>query len=109
MSRFATGLQPHRMRSPVERGRGFWVLFLLLLSATTATGLGVVYSTYTGRQLLNTLQQMEQRRNRLQDQWGRLLLEQSSMVAQGRVEETAIAELGMEAPDMKKVVVFKSD
>jgi len=89
--------------------REFWMAFSLLLALVTASGLGVVYVTYTSRHLLNTLQQLENQRNRLQVEWGRLLLEQSSLVALGRVEDMAIAELGMEVPDLKQVVVFTSD
>ncbi len=92
-----------------EAGLRFWALFLVLLVAVTLTALGVVYTTFSSRHLLNSLQQLEKQRNRLQVEWGQLLLEQSSLVAQGKVEDTAIAELGMEVPDMNKVVVFKSD
>ena len=87
----------------------FWLVFFVLLILVSATALGVVNTTYTGRHLLNTLQQLEQQRNLLQVEWGQLLLEQSSLVSQGRVEDMAIAELGMEVPDMQQVVVFKSD
>jgi cell division protein FtsL len=68
-----------------------------------------VYSTFASRHLLNELQDLEKRRNRLQVEFGQLLLEQGSLVAQGRVEDTAIAELGMQVPDMNKVVVFQSE
>ena len=109
MSRMAgAAAQARRPAFAIGPGRGFWLAFMVLLIGTTATGLGVVQSTYNSRHL-NALQQLEQNRNRLQVEWGRLLLEQSSLVAQGRVEDTAIAELGMEAPDMKQVVVLKSD
>jgi cell division protein FtsL len=90
-------------------GGAFWLPFGVLLVLVTGSALGVVYSTYTSRHLLNSLQQLQQQRNRLQVEWGQLLLEQSSLVAQGRVEDTALAELGMEVPDMSQVVVFKSD
>jgi cell division protein FtsL len=58
---------------------------------------------------LNALQQQEKLRNQLQVEWGQLLLEQSSIVAQGKVEELAVKELNMEVPDMNKVVVFQGD
>jgi cell division protein FtsL len=87
----------------------FWLLFLVLLGTTTLTALGVVSTTFENRHLLNDLQQLEKERNRLQVEWRQLLLEQSSLVAQGKVEDAAIAELGMEVPDMNKVVVFTSD
>ncbi len=54
------------------------------------------------------MQELEKQRNRVQIEYSQLLLEQASLVAQGKVEDTAIAELGMEVPDMSKVVVFKS-
>lgn len=106
-----------RLMSVVRMGDGlaaaassrFWVAFVTLLAAVTLTALSVVYTTFTGRHLLNELQDLEKQRNRLQVEWGQLLLEQSSLVSQGKVEDTAIAELGMEVPDMNKVVVFTSD
>ena len=93
----------------VDVGARFWTVFSTLLAAVTLTALSVVYTTYTSRHLLNVLQDLEKQRNRLQVEFSQLLLEQSSLVAQGKVEDTAIAELGMEVPDMNKVVVFTSD
>ena len=87
----------------------FWLAFGVLLALTTATGLGVVQVTFTSRHLLNSLHELELQRNQLQVEWGQLLLEQSSLVAQGKMEEMAVAELGMEVPDMNQVVVFKRD
>lgn len=87
----------------------FWLIFIALLGAVTLTALSVVYTTFTSRHLLNSLQELEKQRNRLQVEWSQLQLEQSSLVAQGKVEDTAIAELGMEVPDMNKVVVFQSE
>jgi len=92
----------------VEAGGRFWLLFGALVAASMLTALGVVYTTYTSRHLLNSLQDLEKSRNRLQVEWNQLLLEQGSLVAQGKVEDTAIAQLGMEVPDMNKVVVFRS-
>lgn len=98
------------VEKPAAEAEGrFWLVFILLLAAGTFTALGVVYTTFSSRHLLNSLQQLEKQRNRLGVEYGQLLLEQSSLVAQGKVEDTAIAELGMEVPDMSKVVVFKSD
>lgn len=108
LSRF-TAVRINPDTSAAETSGRFWLSFILLLAAVTFSALGVVYTTFNSRHLLNSLQQLEKQRNRLQVEWGQLLLEQSSLVAQGKVEDTAIAELGMEVPDMSKVVVFKSD
>ncbi len=90
-------------------GRHRWGLFLFLLLALMGSSLAVIWSTHVSRQLLNELQQLEKERNRLQVEWGQLLLEQSSMVSQGRIEDMAQQQLGMQIPAMDKVVVVKSD
>lgn len=87
----------------------FWILLFLLLAGIASTALGVVLTTFNSRHLLNQLQQLEQERNQLQVEWGQLLLEQSSLVAQGKMEETAISQLGMEVPSMDQVVVLTSE
>ena len=109
LPRLAVTARVGEAAATVYAGGRFWLTFGVLLAACTFTALSVVYTTYTSRHLLNSLQGLERQRNRLQVEWSKLLLEQSSLVAQGKVEDTAIAELGMEVPDMSKVVVFKSD
>ena len=90
-------------------GARFWFTFTVLLIAVCSSALGVIYTSFTSRHLLNALQDLEKGRNDLQVEWNQLLLEQSSIVAQGKVEELAVTELNMEVPDMNKVVVFKGD
>lgn len=98
-------------RRPVSKpaGPGAWCALVGLLVVMTASATGVVYTTHKSRHLLNELQQLERQRNALQVAWGQLLLEQSSLVAQGRIENLAIAELGMKIPATEKVVVVRSD
>ncbi|MDT8397169.1 MAG: cell division protein FtsL [Pseudomonadales bacterium] len=96
-------------RQDSDISKGSWIAFLLLVLGAGWSAISVIYSTHESRQLLNELQQLKNKRNDLQAEWGRLLLEQSSMVSQGRIEAIAIEELGMEVPAMKDVVVIKSD
>jgi cell division protein FtsL len=86
-----------------------WTCFALLLAGLLGTGLAIVNSTHVSRQRLNALQQLEKERNALQVEWGRLLLEQSSLVAQGKVEDMAVSQLDMQMPSMNEVVVFTGD
>ena len=86
-----------------------WVSLILLLAITTSSATGVIYTTHKYRYLLNELQQLERQRNELQVEWGQLLLEQSSLVSQGRIENLAIAELGMTIPVTENVVVVSGD
>jgi cell division protein FtsL len=85
------------------------VHLVVLLMLTTVSATGVIYSTHESRYLLNELRQLERQRNNLQVEWGQLLLEQSSLVAQGRIENLAIAELGMKIPTVENVVVVTGD
>lgn len=84
-----------------------WLAFFLSLILVCSSALGVVYAVNESRHLLNELQTLENRRNDLQVEWGQLLLEQSSLVSQGRVEDIAIAELGMKIPDMENMVMVR--
>ena len=84
-----------------------WFVFFLGLSLVCSSALGVVYAVNESRHLLNELQTLENKRNALQVEWGQLLLEQSSLVSQGRVEDIARAELGMEIPPMGSMVVVR--
>lgn len=100
---------PAPMQTRVAPGKGFWLLLMMLLAGISATALGVVLTTFNSRHLLNQLQQLEQERNQLQVEWGRLLLEQSSLVALGRMEDAAINQLDMEVPAMDRIVVLTSE
>ena len=86
-----------------------WLSLIFLLAITTSSATGVIYTTHKNRYLLNELQQLEKQRNELQVEWGQLLLEQSSLVSGGRIENLAIAELGMTIPNTENVVVVSGD
>ena len=84
-----------------------WLAFFLGLMLVRSSALGVVYAVNESRHLLNELHLLENKRNALQVEWGQLLLEQSSLVSQGRVEGIAIAELGMKIPAMENMVMVR--
>lgn len=98
-----------RVNTPAPVGLKSWALLFCLLLLAATSGTGVIYSTHKSRHLLNELQQLEQKRNALQVAWGQLLIEQSSLVSQGRIENLAIAELGMKIPVSDNVVVLSGD
>jgi cell division protein FtsL len=92
-----------RERTPSRR---YWLAFCVLLTLVMVTALAVINSTHVSRGRLHAMQQLELQRNAIQVEYTRLLLEQSSLVSQGKVEDMAVSELGMETPDMSKVVVL---
>lgn len=76
---------------------------LLLLASAFA----VIHSTHACRELYTQLQTLEARQWHLQEDYGRLLLEESTWASHYRVEKVARGELGMAEPDLGryKVVV----
>jgi len=72
-------------------------LFFLLL-CVLASALGVVYAKHQSRKLFVQLQVLNDERDRLNIQWGRLQLEQSTLAAPVRVEHAARDRLGMKVP-----------
>ncbi|MFA7552647.1 MAG: cell division protein FtsL [Spongiibacteraceae bacterium] len=80
-------------------------LLVLLLLVTSA--LGVIYSSYKSRQLFSQLQQHSSETVRLEEQWGRLLLEQSTWASHSRIEALAKTELNMVAPSPEATIVVE--
>ncbi|RLA43891.1 MAG: cell division protein FtsL [Gammaproteobacteria bacterium] len=83
-------------RSPAEL---FWFnagTLLLILFSTFA----VIHSTHACRALYAQLQVLESSQWYLHEDYGRLLLEQSTWASHRRVEKVARADLGMQAPDL---------
>jgi cell division protein FtsL len=77
------------------------VLVLVLLSA-----LAVVQSTHACRQLHARMQLLEAARWELEEEYGRLLLEQSTWASHHRVETVALDALGMVAPSVEELRVI---
>ena len=95
------------MAKPVEHSAKQTLLGGLLLLAVVISALGVVYSSYQSRQLFSELQQQNRLTLQLEEQWGRLLLEQSTYAAHDRIERLAKSELKMTEPSAEAVVVIK--
>lgn len=84
-----------------------WCLVLSLLFAVLVSSLAVIYVTNEHRISFNQLEQLEQQSNRLQLQWGQLLLEQASLATPARVEQLAAEKLQMRLPTDKHSYVLQ--
>ena len=71
----------------------------LLLALILGSAFATIYSTHACRGLYTQLQLLESSQWYLQEDYGRLLLEQSTWASHYRVEQVATRELGMHAPD----------
>jgi cell division protein FtsL len=75
-------------------------LNLAALALVLVSAFAVIQSTHSCRELYARLQQLEARQWLLQEDYGRLLLEESTWASHYRVEKVARAELDMAAPDL---------
>lgn len=82
---------------------GLLVLFL----AVVGSALGVVYTEHQSRRLFAELQALQREQDRMNEEWGRLQLEQSTWATHGRVERAARAELDMHIPKPHEVVIIR--
>lgn len=78
---------------------GFLFVFILI------SALSLVYIKHKSRILYAQLQTLKKKQNHLNDQWGRLLLEQSAALSHGKVEKVARNKLGMKQP--KNIMVIR--
>lgn len=78
---------------------------LLLMLSVLASGIAVTYAGHENRRLHNELQRQLEEKNRAQLEWGKLLLEYSTLTAPARVEKIARDELNMEVPTNRQIEV----
>jgi len=70
------------------------------------SSMAVVYSKYMWRTEFSELQLLENKRDKLDEEWGKLLLEESTWASPARVEQQARLRLNMIVPtaDMKVII-----
>jgi len=78
-----------------------------MLLLVIGSAIAVVYSKHTGRAEFVVLQKLEYKRDKLNEEWGRLLLEQSTWASPGRVEQQARLRLKMVVPSPEMTVLIK--
>lgn len=83
------------------------LLFLALLLTVFVTALLVVYAEHQSRKLFVEIQVLETVQNNLNEEWTRLLLEQSTWATDARIENIARNELGMEPPAANVMLVIE--
>ena len=83
-----------------------WVSGSLLI-VVIISALGVVYSKHESRKLFVQLQGLEKERDRMDIEWGKMQLEQSTWATHARIERLARKKLDMTIPDAKNVVIIR--
>lgn len=88
-----------------QGGNALWPVLLVIL--VVASALAVTWSVYETRRLTAKQQQLQAEQNRLDTEWGQLLLERSTWGSYARVERLAREKLDMKLPDKDERVVVK--
>lgn len=74
------------------------VTHALVWAVMLVSSVQLVLVRHEARSLFVELQSLQARRDKLNEEWGRLLLEQATMTDQGRIEALAETELEMRRP-----------
>ncbi len=83
-------------------------LGIVLLAVTIlASAISVIYVKHIGRAQFVELQKLEAKRDHLNEEWGRLLIELGTYTTPGRVEFEARKRLKMIVPTPEMSVVIK--
>jgi cell division protein FtsL len=85
--------------------RHWYVLNLSLLAACVFSAVSVIETSHQCRVMYASLQGLQLAQWDMQEQWGRLLLEQSTWASYHRVEQLARRELGMRLPVVAELQV----
>lgn len=82
---------------------GGGLLLVIVFVAVLASAIAVTYSSHLSRQLVNDLYGELHERDKIQAEWGRLVLEQSTWMAHNRIEALASERLKMRIPEAADV------
>lgn len=82
-----------------------WVVVLVMLVVISAVA--VTWSVHEARRLTARQQQLQAEQDRLQTEWGQLLLERSTWGSYARVERLAREKLDMKLPEKDERVVVR--
>ena len=78
----------------------------LLWCAVLASAAGAIYAKYRARALFVQLDHLDEARDALDDDWGRLQLEQGAWSTYALVERVATERLHMSRPDPHDIVIL---
>ncbi|MGI9263416.1 MAG: cell division protein FtsL [Gammaproteobacteria bacterium] len=83
------------------------ILLSILVVTVLVSAVAAVYARHESRRLFVELQSLINDRDRLNIDWGRLQIEQSTWASPGRVEQMARSRLRMSVPDPARVVIVQ--
>ncbi len=85
-----------------------WLLILTLVGGIVASAMGVTYQVFLYRETFQQLQKSRHAREKLDIEWGRLLIEQQAFGATTQIGGRAVMTLRMYAPPATQTVILSS-
>ncbi len=82
-------------------------LFVLMFLLVLASAVAVIFSKHESRKLFVQLQTLQKERDRMEVEWGRMQLEQSTWATHGRIERLARKKLDMTIPRADSVIIIR--
>ncbi len=83
------------------------IVCLVLILAGLPSAVGCIYSKHQSRKLFTELQAMTKERDRLEVEWGRLQIEQSTWSTHARVERLAREQMRMRTPVAGEILLVR--
>ncbi|MFW2403535.1 MAG: cell division protein FtsL [Gammaproteobacteria bacterium] len=80
-----------------------YTLILVLAIAAMASAIASVYAKHESRKLFTELQALSTERDKMEVEWGKLQIEQSTWSTYGRVEQLAREQMDMRVPPPEEV------
>lgn len=94
-----------KKENAAHAARPWWPANALLVCLVLGGAFANIHSTHACRALYAQLQDLESAQWYLQEDFGRLMLEQSTWASHHRVEKVARSDLQMQAPDLAQFEV----
>lgn len=82
-----------------------WIVTGVLAAAVFLSAVQVILTQHEARRTFVEIQALEETRDRLNEEWGRLQLEQSTWTTADRIEQLANSELDMVSPEIDSIVL----
>ena len=87
--------------------RSMLLTVFITLICLTAVSIALVSQVYDFRKDFSYLQKMKKVETNYEVVWGQLLLEQSALTQPSRLEQAAVKDLEMRAPNQNEMVIVK--
>jgi len=86
----------------------FRISFIVISALVLLSAIAVVSSRHESRKLFVSLQEIQEQRDEMNVEWGKLQIEQSTVATHSRVASKATSQLGMLVPKTENVRMIEN-